>query len=170
MFPWFLCTRQATNINCNVCRKRNQSVFKIYIISSRITKDRYENDVRCSNKLPGYHNHNYCNNSKYQPKVRRCTSGQEGFCFFLKKKGNNVSNIYCKIQDHIKKIFLKIVIFNIAGLHQSPSPSDFDGLPYPRVRWFPKLFHQNESKGGKRDYLDALSHLLWRFRATGENP
>ena len=22
----------------------------------------------------------------------------------------------------------------------TPSPSDFDGLPYPRVRWYPRFF------------------------------
>ena len=25
-------------------------------------------------------------------------------------------------------------------LQQPPSPSDFDGLPYPRVRWYPHFF------------------------------
>ena len=62
------------------------------------------------------------------------------FGFLLIKEGNDVSNIYCKIQDHTIKIFFKIVIFNIAGLHPTPSPSDFDGLLYPGVRWYPKLF------------------------------
>ena len=33
-----------------------------------------------------------------------------------------------------------VAILNIAGLHQSPPPSDFDGLPFHRVRWNPKLF------------------------------
>ena len=47
----------------------------------------------------------------------------------LIKEGNDVSNIYCKIQDHTKKIFLKILIFIIARLHQLSY--DFDGLPYP---------------------------------------
>ena len=54
--------------------------------------------------------------------------------FLLIKDGKDVSNIYCKIQDHTKKIVLKIVIFNISWLHQPSSPSDFDGLPYPWVR------------------------------------
>ena len=42
---------------------------------------------------------------------------------------NDVSNMYCKIPDHTTKIFFKLVISIIAGLHQPPSPSDFDGLP-----------------------------------------
>ena len=55
--------------------------------------------------------------------------------FLLIKEGNDVSKIYCKIQDHAitVKIFFKIVISNIDRLHPPP-PSDFDGLPYPRVR------------------------------------
>ena len=40
--------------------------------------------------------------------------------FLLIKEGNDVSNIYYKIQDHTKKIFLKIVICNIAVLPQPP--------------------------------------------------
>ena len=81
--------------------------------------------------------------------------------FLLIKEGNDVSNIYCKIQDHTVKIFFKIVISNIARLHQPPSPSDFDCLPYPQVRWYPQLFfHQNDCKGCKGDYLDALGHFL----------
>ena len=40
--------------------------------------------------------------------------------FLLIKEGSDVSNIYCKIQDHTMKIFFKIVISNIAGLHHHP--------------------------------------------------
>ena len=59
------------------------------------------------------------------------------------------------------KIVFKIVIFNIAELHQPPSPSDFDGLPDPRVRWYLHFFFiQNDHKGCKRDYFDALGHFL----------
>ena len=53
------------------------------------------------------------------------------------------------------------MISNIARLHQLPLPSDFDGLPYPRVRWYHQLFYQNDSEGCNRDYLDALGHFLW---------
>ena len=43
----------------------------------------------------------------------------------------------------------------------TPSPSDFDGLPYPRVRWYPQFFfHENDRKGCKRDYLNALGYFL----------
>ena len=67
--------------------------------------------------------------------------------------------LYCEIHDHTKKMFFKIVIFNIVGLHP-PLPSDFNGLLYHRVRWYPHFFHQNDSKGYKRDYLDALGHFF----------
>ena len=40
----------------------------------------------------------------------------------LIKEGNDISNIYCKIQDHNIKIFVKIMIPNIAWLHPPPRP------------------------------------------------
>ena len=52
--------------------------------------------------------------------------------FLLIKEGNDVSNVYCKIQDHNMKVCFKILIPNIAELHSPLSRSDFDGLPYPR--------------------------------------
>ena len=51
---------------------------------------------------------------------------------FLLSKEGNVSNIYCKIQDHNMTVCFKILIPNIAELHPPPSRSDFDGLPYAR--------------------------------------
>ena len=33
----------------------------------------------------------------------------------------------------------------------TPLTSDFDGLPYSRVRGTPDFFHQNDRKGCKRD-------------------
>ena len=53
---------------------------------------------------------------------------------------------------------------------QPPPSSDFDGLPYPRVRWSQHFFfHQNDRKGCNRDYLYALDHFLLRFGATEKN-
>ena len=53
----------------------------------------------------------------------------------------------------------------------TPVPSDFDGLLYPHVRGYPRIFfHQNDSKGYKRDYLDASGHFVLRFGAIGEKP
>ena len=49
-------------------------------------------------------------------------------------------------------------------------PSDFDGLPYPRVRGTQDFFHQNDRKGCKRDYLDARGHFVLGFGATGDKP
>ena len=46
----------------------------------------------------------------------------------LIKERNYVLNIYCKTQDHTKKNVLKMVIFQMARLHQPP-PSDFVSLP-----------------------------------------
>ena len=42
-----------------------------------------------------------------------------------------------------------------------PSPSDFDGLPYPGQGGTPNFFfHENYRKGCKRDYLYALGNFL----------
>ena len=32
------------------------------------------------------------------------------------------------------------VFLKLKRSHQPPSPSNFDGLPYPRVRWYPQFF------------------------------
>ena len=53
------------------------------------------------------------------------------------------------------------MISNIAGLHQPPSPSDFDGLPYPPGKMIPPTFFiKTTAKDVKRDYLDALGHFF----------
>ena len=83
--------------------------------------------------------------------------------FFGYKEGNDVSNIYCRIQDHTMKIFVKILISNIAGLHQTPSPSDFDGLPYPRVRWQPRLFSSKSPQRMSRRLLRCPRSLYSAF-------
>ena len=52
-------------------------------------------------------------------------------------------------------------------------PSDFDDLPYPRVRGTPSIYflHQNVLKGCKRNYLHmyAPGHFLYHFGETGDN-
>ena len=50
------------------------------------------------------------------------------------------------------------VFLKLKRLHQPPSPSDFDGLPYPRVRWYPIFFMKMTAK--VRDYLYALGNFL----------
>ena len=51
----------------------------------------------------------------------------------------------------------------------TPVLSDFDGLPYPRVRGVPlDFFHQNDRKGCKRDYVDARGHYILCFGAIGD--
>ena len=40
------------------------------------------------------------------------------------------------------QIFFKIlkIVLKVKRSQQPPSPFDFDGLPYPRVRWYPQFF------------------------------
>ena len=72
---------------------------------------------------------------KYSPKIeffRQNSSKYRNFTrFLLIKEGNDVSKIYCKIQDHTVKIYFKIVISNIAGLHQPPHPLTLTAHPTP---------------------------------------
>ena len=89
------------------------------------------------------------------------------FLFLLIKEGNDVSNIYCKIQDHTMKTFFKIVISNIAGLHQPPltlwlwrrlhqppSPSWLWRLTLPPGKVVPPtFFHQNDYKGCTKEII-----------------
>ena len=55
------------------------------------------------------------------------------------------------------KIIFKIVIFNIAGVHQPPWLWLLN-LPLGKV--VPNFFHQNDRKGGKRDYVGVLGNFL----------
>ena len=60
---------------------------------------------------------------------------------------------------------------NILRWQPPPVPSDFDSLPYPRVRGYLRIFfHQINRKGCKRDYLDARGHYVFHFGAIGEKP
>ena len=55
--------------------------------------------------------------------------------------------------------------------NHTPIPSNFDGLPYPRVGGTPGFFfHQNDRKGCKRDNLDARDHFVLRFGAISDKP
>ena len=58
---------------------------------------------------------------------------------------------------------------NWKRLHPLPSSSDLDGLPYPRVRWYPLFFRENDRKGCKRDYLYALVTFFSVLERPGEN-
>ena len=40
------------------------------------------------------------------------------------------------------------------------TPSDFDDLHYPRVRWYPHFFSSNDRKGCKGDNLYVPDHFL----------
>ena len=52
----------------------------------------------------------------------------------LIQKENGNSNMFCKFQYHSMQIFFKMANFKYLKLKKvasTPSPSDFDGLPYP---------------------------------------
>ena len=51
--------------------------------------------------------------------------------FLLIKEGNGIPNIYCKLQDHTKKIFLKIVILLLPGYINPPRPLTLTACPPP---------------------------------------
>ena len=75
--------------------------------------------------------------------------------FLLIQKGNGNSNMFCKFQHHSMQIFFKkgeLMFFKTEKVATTPpSLSDFDALPYPRVRWYSLFFHENDSKRCKRD-------------------
>ena len=58
----------------------------------------------------------------------------QGFLLIQKENDNS------KIQLHSMQIFLKMATSNFEKLKKVASPSDFDSLPYPRVRWYPKFY------------------------------
>ena len=69
------------------------------------------------------------------------------------------------------QIFFKIATDNIFRWQPAPVPSNFDDLPYPRVRGtLGFFFNQNDHKECKRDHLDARGHLVLRFGVIGDKP
>ena len=74
--------------------------------------------------------------------------------FLLEK--NKLTSSICTviIKTVLIKYFSKQWFLMLPGSTNS-SPSNLDGLPYSRVRWYPNCFHQNDHKGCKIDYLDA---------------
>ena len=55
-----------------------------------------------------------------------------GFLLIQKENGN--SNMFCKLQHHTMQISFKMAnkcFLKIEKVATTPSPSDFDGLPYP---------------------------------------
>ena len=91
--------------------------------------------------------------------------------FLLIKKENDKSNIY-ESASHYANIShngdLEYQTTETGCIY--PSPSDFDILPYTRLRWYPHFFlRQNDGKGYKRDYLYPPRHFIWCFGASGEH-
>ena len=63
-----------------------------------------------------------------------------GFLLIQKENGN--FNMFCKFHHHSMQIFFKMAnlcFLKTEKVATTPPPSDFDGLPYPRVRWYPKF-------------------------------
>ena len=94
-----------------------------------------------------------CENSKFRYKSSEYQNFT-GFLLICKRKmviptySVSFSIIVCKYFSKWRiNVFLKL-----KSLHQPPpAPSDFDGLPYPRVRWYPQFFfHENDCKGCKK--------------------
>ena len=67
------------------------------------------------------------------------------------------------------QIFLKMTIYFHSKNGKScihPSPFDFEGLPYPRVMWYPPFFIKRTVKDVKRSpiYHISLSFAFWNDR------
>ena len=67
--------------------------------------------------------------------------------FLLIQKENGNSNMFCKFQHHSTcsmQIFFKMANFKCLKIEKGcihpPQAYDFDGLPYPRVSWYPQFF------------------------------
>ena len=72
--------------------------------------------------------------------------------FWLMQKENGNSNMFCKFQHHSMHIFFKMAkkcFLKTEKVTTTPAPSDFDGLPYPRIRWYPFFFLKMTAKDVK---------------------
>ena len=60
------------------------------------------------------------------------------------------------------------VFLKLKRLQQPLSPSNFDGLHYPRGKMVTLFFHENDHKGFKRDYLYALGNFFSVLEQPGK--
>ena len=73
--------------------------------------------------------------------------------FYLNKRKMVIPTCFVSFSIIVCRYFSKwrINVFSkLKRLQQAPSPSDFDSLPYPRVRWYPHFFHENDRKDVKK--------------------
>ena len=66
--------------------------------------------------------------------------------------------------------FFKWRIEIFSDCNQPPYPRTLTAYPTPVLGGTPDLFHHNDRKGCKRDYLDARGHFVLRFSAIGDKP
>ena len=91
--------------------------------------------------------------------------------FLLIQKENGNSNIFCKFQHHSMQIFFKMAnqsFLKTENAATTPSPSDFDGLPYPRVRRYPQFFFF--MKMTAKDVQEITNMPLVTFFSVLERP
>ena len=83
------------------------------------------------------------------------------------KKGNDGPNIPCKFQLNSMYIFFKMADQNFREWQPPPLHPNFDGLPYPRLRWYPRIFF---AKMTAKDELKGIKNprvgFFLRFYAT----
>ena len=85
------------------------------------------------------------------------------------KKGNGVSNMFCKFKVHIMKIFFQNGDLNIFRW-QPPCPRTLTTYPTPILGAPSNFFHHNDRKRCNREYLDARGHFVLGFGAIGDKP
>ena len=68
---------------------------------------------------------------KYRPKltISPQKSSKYSPVVLFAREANDVSKIYCQIQEQTMKIYFKIEICNIARLHQPPDPLTLTAYP-----------------------------------------
>ena len=81
--------------------------------------------------------------SKFRYKISGISPVFLFVCFFLYKRKMIISTCSVIFSIIVCRYFSKWrinVFLKLKRWQQPPSPCDFDGLPYPRVRWYPQFF------------------------------
>ena len=108
-------------------------------------------------------------NSKFRYKSSEYQNFTGVFCLYKRKMviptcSVSFSIIICRYFSKWRiNVFLKL-----KRLHQLPSPSDLDGLPYSRVRWYPQFFFF--TKMTAKDVKEITNMPLVTFFSVLERP
>ena len=110
-------------------------------------------------------------NSKFRYKSSEYQNFTGFFCLYRRKMVIPTCSVsFCIIVCRYFSKWRINVFLKLKRLQQPPSPSDFDSLPYPRVRWYPQFFFMKmTAKDVKEITYMPLVTFFSVFEQLGKN-